>query len=195
MLKGRMAESLVEELLKASNYRVYRFGYEAVLQNLTQIENTFDKYGDVAEQIRNIPDFIVIGPEGKPIFVEVKFRWSPSGDDRDIKKLESIAQSWPAKIIFVNCSEKPYFRISEPPYLDNEKNLISNPLVENADFKLNTNVIEDMEKLIDKYISPTLRTNNGLIHTNSKIKLNALSFSKNNRILLRIEKIIKELIK
>lgn len=35
MLKGRMAESMVEELLKRSDNKVYRFGYEAILQNLT----------------------------------------------------------------------------------------------------------------------------------------------------------------
>lgn len=38
ILKGRMAEGLVEELLKESGNKVYRFGYEAILQNLTQLE-------------------------------------------------------------------------------------------------------------------------------------------------------------
>ncbi|MDD3808542.1 MAG: hypothetical protein PHG49_03475 [Candidatus Pacebacteria bacterium] len=74
MLKGRMAESLVEELFKLCGYKIYRFGYEAVLQNLVQVESNFEKYNDVAEKIRAIPDFIVIDSSGKPVFIEVKFR-------------------------------------------------------------------------------------------------------------------------
>lgn len=74
MLKGRMAESLVEELFKLCGYKVYRFGYEAILQNLTQIDASFDVDDDVAQRIRAIPDFIVIDKNKKPIFIEVKFR-------------------------------------------------------------------------------------------------------------------------
>lgn len=74
VLKGRMAESLAEELLKECGNRVYRFGYEAVLQNLTQLEKTFDREEEIGQRIRSIPDFIVINKEGKPFFVEVKFR-------------------------------------------------------------------------------------------------------------------------
>jgi hypothetical protein len=74
MLKGRMAESLVEELFKLSGHKIYRFGYESVLQNLTQVESNFEKHNDVAEKIRAIPDFIAIDSTGKPMFLEVKFR-------------------------------------------------------------------------------------------------------------------------
>ena len=38
ILKGRMAETLIEELLKKSGNTVYRFGYEAIMQNLTQLQ-------------------------------------------------------------------------------------------------------------------------------------------------------------
>lgn len=36
MLKGRIAEALVEELLRQSGNIVHRFGYEAIVQNLVQ---------------------------------------------------------------------------------------------------------------------------------------------------------------
>ena len=49
MLKGRMAESMVEELLKKSDNVVYRFGYEAIIQNLTQIKRNFDSRSDTGE--------------------------------------------------------------------------------------------------------------------------------------------------
>lgn len=35
ILKGRMAESLTEELLRESGNQVYRLGYESILQNLS----------------------------------------------------------------------------------------------------------------------------------------------------------------
>ena len=58
ILKGRMAESLVEELLKQCGNKVYRFGYEAVLQNLTQLEKAFDRESEVGQRIKSIPDFM-----------------------------------------------------------------------------------------------------------------------------------------
>jgi len=75
MLKGRMAETLTEELLRQSGNAVYRFGYEAIVQNLAQLANSFDRYSEVGERIRAIPDFIIVDKNGKPDFVEVKFRW------------------------------------------------------------------------------------------------------------------------
>ena len=38
VIKGRIAEALVEELLRSSGNKVYRFGYESILQNLTQTD-------------------------------------------------------------------------------------------------------------------------------------------------------------
>ena len=72
MLKGRMAETLFEEMMKASGNIVYRFGYEAIVQNLTQLAEKFDRYNKVGEKIRSIPDFITNPP--KAGFVQVSQR-------------------------------------------------------------------------------------------------------------------------
>jgi len=90
MLKGRMAETLFEELMRQSGNIVYRFGYEAIVQNLTQLEEKFDRYNEVGERIRAMPDFIVIDRKGKPEFVEVKFRWNGKLHSSDYKMLEGI---------------------------------------------------------------------------------------------------------
>src|SRR3989338_4324772 len=122
MLKGRMAETLFEELMRQSGNIVYRFGYEAIVQNLTQLEEKFDRYSDVGERIRAIPDFIVIDKKGNPTFVEVKFRWNGRFDsERDSERIQNMLKFWQAKFVLVNCWEQPYFRISEPPYLDRNK--------------------------------------------------------------------------
>lgn len=157
ILKGRMAESLVEELLKQCGSKVYRFGYEAVLQNLTQIETILERDNEVAERIRAIPDFLVIDREGKPTFVEVKFRWQPKWHENDFSMLERISKFWQAKIIFVNCSQKPYFRISESPYFDENKNLIAIPIEGSKNFRVEKSISEEFEKLVEKYLAPTLR--------------------------------------
>lgn len=155
MLKGRMAETLVEELLRQSGNIVYRFGYEAIVQNLTQLEEKFDRFSDVGEHIRAIPDFIVIDKTGKPVFVEVKFRWKPELDSRDYKKLEKIARFWDAKLVFVNCWEQPYFRISIPPYIKDKK-LILKPLIQETDWRINKEIYKLYEELVHKYLTPTL---------------------------------------
>ena len=156
MLKGRMAETLVEELLRKSGNVVYRFGYEAILQNLTQIQKSFDLHSEAGERIRAIPDFIVIDTDGNPIFVEVKFRWNGKPHEDDKVRLERIRNFWNAKIIFVNCSEKPFFRVTDPPYIDSGGIMVCKPLIEDSSWKFDQGVYEEFEKLVSKYLTPTL---------------------------------------
>ena len=85
MLKGRMAESLVSEILREAGNQVYRFGYESTLQNLTQVEKVFDSKSDIGEKIRSIPDLLVINKKGEPFFIEVKFRWHSEWHKDDFK--------------------------------------------------------------------------------------------------------------
>src|SRR3989338_9976381 len=157
MLKGRMAETLTEELLRQSGNAVYRFGYEAIVQNLAQLANSFDRYSEVGERIRAIPDFNIVDKNGKPDFVEVKFRWKPEVQyEKDYERFEKIGRFWSAKIIFVNCWEQPYFRISEPPYLDRNKKLQSKPLLEEKNWGIDKKLYDDYEELVHKYLTPTL---------------------------------------
>ncbi|OGI91728.1 hypothetical protein A2933_01785 [Candidatus Nomurabacteria bacterium RIFCSPLOWO2_01_FULL_46_18] len=155
MLKGRMAETLFEELLKESGNIVYRFGYEALVQNLVQLEKSFDRYGEVGEKIRAIPDFIVIDKSGRPDFVEVKFRWKPELHESDKRRFDQVAKYWGAKMVLVNCWEQPYFRISEPPYFKNDK-LILKPMSEFSAWGINKETYLNYEGLVHKYLTPTL---------------------------------------
>jgi hypothetical protein len=156
MLKGRMAESLVQDLLQEAGNQVYRFGYEAILQNLTQVERVFDGHGEMGEKIRSIPDFLVVNKKGEPFFIEVKFRWHQEWHEEDFKKLDNLKKFWQPIIIFVNCYEKPYFLITKPPYCDKNKKLAGWPL-EDADYLgITKDIIEKYDILVKKYLSPTL---------------------------------------
>src|SRR3990167_1311736 len=158
MLKGRMAETLFEELMRQSGNIVYRFGYEAIVQNLTQLEEKFDRYSEVGERIRAIPDFIVVDRKGNPEFVEVKFRWKPDNElhSDSVKILEHVAKYWNAKVVFINCWEQPYFRICEPPYFDSNKKLVARPLLEEKEWKIEKKLYDEYEELVHKYLTPTL---------------------------------------
>jgi hypothetical protein len=156
MLKGRMAETLVDDLLKQSGNTVYRFGYEAILQNLTQIQQSFERHSDAGERIRAIPDFIVVDIKGKPIFLEVKFRWDGKPHEDDKQRFARIGDFWSAKIIVVNRIEKPYFRISNPPYLNKDGSFSWKPLIEEKSWKIDKEIYQKFETLVEKYLTPTL---------------------------------------
>lgn len=156
MLKGRMAETLVEELLRSSGNTVYRFGYEAILQNLTQIEKNFNRSGDAGNRIRAIPDFIVLDKDNNPTFLEVKFRWNGKLHENDHERLSRIKEFWNAKMLFVNCDNKPYFQIANPPYFDAQGDFVSHPLLEETVWKIDPIIYEKTEALVEKYLKPTL---------------------------------------
>lgn len=151
-----MAETLVEELLRKSGNAIYRFGYEAILQNLTQLERSFDGDGYAGKRIRAIPDFIVVDKEGKPTFLEVKFRWNGELHQNDHDRLQRIKDFWNAKIVIVNCLNKPYFQISFPPYFNQANEFASRPLSQESPWTIDQNRYKESEDLVEKYLRPTL---------------------------------------
>jgi hypothetical protein len=105
----------VEELLRTCGNKIYRFGYESILQNLVQSDATFDRHTRNGEQIRSIPDFFVLNPEGKSFFVEVKFRADPRRL-ADMTLLKPLKEYWQPKLILVTLVE-PCFRVVDPLFL------------------------------------------------------------------------------
>lgn len=156
-LKGRMAESLVHDLLREAGNEVYRIGYEAILPGLARIEESFQRRSALGEKIRAIPDFIAIDEMGMPHLIEVKFRWHPAGHSNDPQKLERIGQAWQeAVVVFVNCTEKPYFRFSRFPFIDGKKAIVTEPLQALKPLNISEELLGKFEILIEKYLTPTL---------------------------------------
>ena len=154
ILKGRMAEALVDELLRSCGNKVYRFGYEAMLQNLTQIERAFDGESEIGRQIRSIPDFLVLNEAGKPFFVEVKFRSHPEPFHDDlISLLKTIDKFWRAKVILVTPQE-PRFRVVSSPYFDEKGKPRFSSLAKDRDLNVTEQELKKFESLVEEYFPP-----------------------------------------
>lgn len=145
MLKGKIAEAIVEEMLKEAGFRVYRFGYESVIQNLTQVGVELKKTKS-GRKISNMPDFIILNDEGYVHFIEVKFRSGPP--DHEDENCKDLAETWPeSKILFV-CKTEPYFRIANAPDFVDEKKKYIFPLENDKYVKVDETIIKKYAKQV-----------------------------------------------
>jgi len=84
MIKGRISETIVEEMLVDLGFFVSRLGMEYSAPALTTIQRFIEKCGgnfrldwsDERSFISHLPDFIMVDKKGKVKLVEVKFRWN-----------------------------------------------------------------------------------------------------------------------
>ncbi|PJE81417.1 hypothetical protein COU58_02555 [Candidatus Pacearchaeota archaeon CG10_big_fil_rev_8_21_14_0_10_32_42] len=85
LIKGRIAESLIEELFLALGYNVFRYGMENTVPGIMELLKGVKS--DVAMNIRRMPDFVIQHPHRKDVFfVEVKFRANEEFSRKDLAK-------------------------------------------------------------------------------------------------------------
>ncbi|HTC00023.1 MAG TPA: hypothetical protein VK705_05025 [Ferruginibacter sp.] len=85
MIKGRIAETLIQELFLSLKYNVFRYGMENTIPGIMELLKGVRS--DVAEDIRRMPDFVMQNPNTKDVyFVEVKFRSNESYSKKDLPK-------------------------------------------------------------------------------------------------------------
>lgn len=85
MIKGRIAETLIQELFLSLGYNVFRYGMENTIPGIMELLKGVRN--DVASQIRRMPDFVIQNPESKEVyFVEVKFRATGELRFKDLPK-------------------------------------------------------------------------------------------------------------
>lgn len=83
-VKGRVAETIIQELFLANGFNVFHYGMERSIPGIAQL--TRKTYGAVKQQIRTMPDFVVQDPDNHRLhFVEVKYRASGAFGIEDIK--------------------------------------------------------------------------------------------------------------
>lgn len=85
MIKGRIAETLIEELFLSLGYNVFRYGMENTVPGVMKLLKGVRS--DVADTIRKMPDFVIQNPNTSDVFfIEVKFRASEEFSFTDIEK-------------------------------------------------------------------------------------------------------------
>lgn len=85
MIKGRIAETLIQELFLSLGYNVFRYGMENTIPGIMELLKGVRS--DVAQEIRRMPDFVMQNPKTKDVyFVEVKFRANGEFRFKDLPK-------------------------------------------------------------------------------------------------------------
>ena len=75
MIKGRIAETLVQELFLSLGYNVFHYGMENTIPGIMKLLKGVKS--EVATEIRRMPDFVIQNPKTDEVFfIEVKFRKS-----------------------------------------------------------------------------------------------------------------------
>jgi len=85
MIKGRIAETLIQELFLSLGYNVFRYGMENTIPAIMTLLKGVKT--EVATEIKSMPDFVVQNPRNNEVyFVEVKFRAEGYFSRKDILK-------------------------------------------------------------------------------------------------------------
>ncbi len=75
MIKGRIAETLIQELFLSLGYNVFRYGMENTIPGIMELLKGVKS--EVATEIKRMPDFVIQNPKTSEVFfIEVKFRKS-----------------------------------------------------------------------------------------------------------------------
>lgn len=85
MIKGRIAETLIQELFLQLKYNVFRYGMENTIPGIMDLLKGVKS--EVANEIKRMPDFVVQNPNNNEVyFVEVKFRANEKFSFSDLPK-------------------------------------------------------------------------------------------------------------
>jgi hypothetical protein len=83
VIKGRIAETIVEELFRSLGFQVFSYGMENSIPGIKDLLKGVR--GDVSKNIRQMPDFVVF-KDNQAHFIEVKYRASGELKLNDIAK-------------------------------------------------------------------------------------------------------------
>ena len=71
VIKGRIAETIIEELFRSLDFQVFKFGMENTIPGIKELLRGIKD--EVALEIKRMPDFVVF-KDDEAHFIEVKFR-------------------------------------------------------------------------------------------------------------------------
>ena len=141
MIKGRIAETLIEELFLSLDYNVFRYGMENTVPGVMKLLKSVRS--EDAKIIRKMPDFIVQDKKSKKVFfVEVKFRSNEKFEKSEL--LKNYPEDYPYKnCYFIIVSKKHIKCITYAELMEGKKvtPTSKNYLGNSKEFNLDKNVI------------------------------------------------------
>jgi|ERR1700722_13665027 hypothetical protein len=149
MIKGRLAETLIEQLFLSMNYNVFRFGMENTIPGIMGLLKGIKS--DVAQHIKRMPDFVIQNPKNDQVdFVEVKFRASEYFDYGGLKG------DYPFSNVFIIVVSKRHIKCLSVEELKNGKCITpdcSSYLGSRKEFNLEKQVIVDFCEFACKFFA------------------------------------------
>lgn len=142
MIKGRIAETLIQELFLSLGYNVFRYGMENTIPGIMELLKGVRS--DVAQEIRRMPDFVMQNPKTKDVyFIEVKFRASEEFS------LKHLPKNYPYENAYIILVSKKHIKCITVEELQSGKEI--NPTSQNylgkrKEFDLDKDVIIDFCK-------------------------------------------------
>lgn len=139
MIKGRIAETLIQELFLSLEYSVFRYGMENTIPGVMELLRGVKS--NVAKDIRQMPDFVVQNrTNGEVFFIEVKFR--ASGE----YKLKDLGKDYPYRNAFIILVSKRHIKCITIPELEAGEEITAtsrNYLGNRKEFELDNEVIKE----------------------------------------------------
>lgn len=139
MIKGRIAETLIQELFLSLDYNVFRYGMENTIPGIMELLKGVRS--DVAQEIRRMPDFVIQDQRSKAVyFLEVKFR--ASGEF----KLKDLPENYPYENAYIILVSKKHIKCITVTELMEGKEITANSknyLGSRKEFDLDKKVIID----------------------------------------------------
>ena len=139
MIKGRIAETLIQELFLSLGYNVFRYGMENTIPGIMELLKGVRS--DVAQEIRRMPDFVIQDPKSKSVyFIEVKFR--ASGEFR----YTDLPKNYPYENAYIILVSKKHIKCINVDELKEGKEITTtsrNYLGSRKEFDLDKDVIID----------------------------------------------------
>ena len=119
-IKGRLAEAIVEEMFLNMGYKVFRFGMENTVPGFG--DRYLPKYGDVADEVRKMPDFIIV-KDSQIAYVEVKYR-TKGEQDFDFKSYYTKKGGYPYKSAFFILVTPKHIKVQKASELEKGEKFI-----------------------------------------------------------------------
>ena len=147
MIKGRIAETLIQELFLSLGFNVFRYGMENTIPGIMELLKGVKS--DVATEIKRMPDFVIQNPNSNEVhFVEVKFRSNGSFG------IKNLSKDYPYQNALIIVVSKKHIKCVSVEELNVGKEITEssrNYLGNRKEFELNKEVIKEFCDFATKF--------------------------------------------